>query len=172
MLKTIIKIIAMKQNIFMIVVFCLFLFACKSNKKPETITLQKKDSIQKVEIVENDYTKTVINLKGAQIESIIKYVNNKMTGEQLSFHKNGFLSKKLQTLKGITEGHRYEFYESGAFMSHTYYKDIYPAFFGTQYWDGPYGLMKSSIHYKDRGEIERVRIFDTLGNFSKDSVPY
>ena len=116
--------------------------------------------------------KTVVNFKNNRITNIIKLINNKENGERLLFYSNGKLSKKAIVSHGIYTDYCYEFYPSGSALAYTFYCGIYPSYFGIEYWDGPLNTMKKSIHYGERGKIERIRFFDSLGNFIKDSIPY
>jgi hypothetical protein len=161
-------------NSSIITILVLSIYACNSSdtKKNDRIVIIKSVKVQTIEVIENDSMKSIIIIKDGKVENIDKYKNGKLNGEQLKFYDNGLLSKKINTSNGITEGHKYEFYPSGSILSYNYYCQIYPCYFGVEYWDSPLNTLKKSIHYGKRGEIEKVKLFDTLGYFIKDSVPY
>lgn len=155
------------------VIIFLFLISCneKNSNQNKKIIIGKNDKIQSIEIVESDSTKSIIFIKDGKVENINKYKNEKLNGEQLRFYDNGMLSKKANVSNGVSEGYIYEFYPSGSILSYNYYCQIYPCYFGVEYWDNPLNTLKKSIHYGKKGSIDKVRLFDTLGNFTKDSIP-
>jgi hypothetical protein len=160
------------KNISIIIV--VVLSSCYDNTGGENgnIIIREQEKIKSIEIFENDSTKSVIILKDGKIETISKFKKGKLNGEQLKFFSNGNLSKKGGVSNGLSNGYIYEFYPSGSILSFNYYCQIYPCNFGVEYWDGPLNTLKKSIHYGERGNVDKVRLFDSLGYFIKDSFPY
>lgn len=156
--------------IFFTLIF-ISMLSCKSKTESTILRIDKNEKIHSIQLIENDSLKTVINVKDGKILSISKYRNKKLNGELLSFYQNGELSKKQQISDGISNGHYYEFYESGALAFHNYYCNLYPCLYGVELWDQCYEVMRTQIYYGERGEIKKLRLYDTLGNFLKDSIP-
>lgn len=154
-----------------LVILSLILYSCNSDVN-EKIIIDSKNKIRNVEIVENDTTKTIISIRNGKIESISRYLNNKMNGEQLKFYENGNLAKKIEASGGNKKGYNYEFYPSGSILSYNFYCEIYPCYYGVEYWNGPLNTLKKSIHYGKKGEIYKIRLFDSLGYFIKDTLPF
>jgi antitoxin component YwqK of YwqJK toxin-antitoxin module len=147
------------------------LFSCKT-KKDGSVTIEKKDFVNRIILPQTDSSRLEIILnEDHSIKSVTRYSKSEFNGEQLSFHRNGRVAKKFEAWENVYHGHYYEFYESGAIAADNFFCNSYPCNYAAEYWDGPFGIMKKSIHYGDKGKIDRIRLFDTLGNFIKDSVP-
>lgn len=129
------------------------------------------NAISEVHFKLNDSVHFILTLQPNGLKSINRYKNHVLDGEQLVFGPNGQLVDKLTTKSGVSNGHQYQFFPSGSLKNFTYYEGIYPAYFGVEYWDNPLNTIHKSIHYGERGSIERIKLFDTLGYFISDSVP-
>ena len=147
----------------------IFLCSCRDNSDNRlTISPSSKSEI-KIDL--NDSVYYLVTLKQNGFRSINRYTNDILDGEQLVFGELGKLEAKYTVKMGISSGHQYHFFESGSLKNYTYYKGIYPTYFGVQYWDNPLNTINESIHYGDRGRIDRIKFFDSLGYPIKDSIP-
>jgi antitoxin component YwqK of YwqJK toxin-antitoxin module len=98
------------------------------------------------------------------IASIKSYIKGKMDGEQLWFYDNGFVEQKRVFKDGIPDGPWYVYYPSGAIKNFRYTinnKDVA----GVDYWEDTIGIIKSSLHFNDSGQIFYKKNFDQFGNF-------
>jgi hypothetical protein len=147
------------------------LYACnEKGRNSNNLVINNKDAISTITVIENDSMKSVITIKSGKVETLNKFLNEKLNGEQLKFYPKGGVAKKANVSVGISEGYVYEFYPSGSVLSYNYFCNIYPCYFGVEYWDNPLNTIKKSIHYGNKGNINKIRLFDTLGIFIKDSI--
>lgn len=131
------------------------------SEKIKTILLKKDDSVE-IRIVLD----SALNFK-----SIYQTNRGIIEGQALIFYPDGRLEKKVLSEDGIRMGRAQYFYESGALKGDLYFYNGRPNVYGVEYWDGKYGLTKYSIHFDEHGKIEKMKVYDSLGYYIKDSVP-
>jgi antitoxin component YwqK of YwqJK toxin-antitoxin module len=163
----------MKNLVSPIALFLLMMMCLSCNiQRDDALTIKREQPVSKIILPLSDSTRIEIRLNdNHSIKSITQYKKSEFNGEQLNFHQNGRLHKKFEAWENIYHGHNYEFFESGALAADNFFCNSYPCTYGAEYWDGPHGIMKKSIHYGTKGEIVRIKFFDSSGNFIKDSTP-
>jgi antitoxin component YwqK of YwqJK toxin-antitoxin module len=144
----------------------------RSKKEKDTLTINKNDKIHTIRITKNDSITEVIQLDSQLNFVFIAEVNNGViSGPALNFYPNGQVSKKVDTKFGVRDGHVQYYYESGALKIDLFYYFGRPIIYGAEYYDGRYGITKYSIRFGDKKGIVKIKIFDSLGNFLRDSIP-
>jgi antitoxin component YwqK of YwqJK toxin-antitoxin module len=142
-----------------------------SNEKNKVV-FDRTNSLRYIYLKKNDSLSIQINLDSSLgIKSILELKKGIIDGQSLVFYPSGQLQKKVQSVGGVREGHTQYFYESGALWRDLYYYFGKPHTYAAEYWDGNYGITKYSIHFGERGKILKIKTFDSLGYFLKDSIP-
>jgi len=100
------------------------------------------------------------------LKSIQSLKNDTVFGQLLSFHENGMLDKKIIVdSNGIASGMAYWFYTNGVLKSIRNYKNDKQEGFGGDYWNKPFGFVKSAFIFNEDGQIVYKMNYDSIGTF-------
>ncbi len=149
----------------------IYFFSCNQpsytdNGKLKTIYYPNgKIKIEWVEVNEKKNGYEFSYYENGNLKTVFFYKDDVKVGEQLWFHENGFLSKKIILINDTANGMAYYFYPSGNLKADRFYRNDKVIGIGADYWDRSYGVIKSSLHFNDSGQIFYKKYFDSSGKY-------
>lgn len=102
------------------------------------------------------------------IKSVLHFYNGLQDGEQVFFYPNGFVKEKFISKNDQKNGFWYFYYPSGAMKNSRYCMNGMEVYLGADYWDDTLNLIKSTLHFNDRGQVFQKKNFDIDGHFVND----
>lgn len=156
--------------------FFIFSLSCTHRSKMKEIVLDEKGAAYCIIINKNDsqtlkiFIDSALNLEN--LNAFKKENGHEISNEQqVKFYENGKVALLLESVNGIPNGHTYKFYKSGALKNNTFYVNGRPLLNAIEYWDDNFGLFRESIHFYEDGQIAKIKVFDSLGHYLRDSIP-
>lgn len=157
------------QSKFRMVAYCVLLIlqlsSCK-NRSKTNIIYYDNDQIKELKVtsVDGKISTYTFYINGA-LESINRFDKQySKSGEQLLFYQSGILNRKVSFLKDEINGSAYYYYDTtGAVKHFRYFKDGKQILFGVDYWNDSIGVIKSSLHFNNNGEVFYKKNFNRTG---------
>lgn len=141
-------------------------FSCGNN--PNSHILYYKNGVMKELKVNNQEGGETVYLfyENGMTKAINKFDDKGLlNGEQLWFYPSGLLNRKVPFKRNKMQGSTFYFYdETGAVKGFRYFKNGKEILFGVEYWNDSIGMIKSSLHFNDSGQLYYKKNFDQSGN--------
>lgn len=153
----------------LMLIYSLFLMSCQNittGNETKNVKEFYPDGALKSEIfkISDTYQLKISFFENGTVSNLFRLKNGKMDGEQVWFLKNGTIDQKVLYSNGVKNGNAYFFYPSGTLRNTRFFKDGKENLFGADYWDDTLNIIKSSLHFNEKGEVFYKKNFDKNGN--------
>jgi antitoxin component YwqK of YwqJK toxin-antitoxin module len=95
-------------------------------------------------------------------------LNNDSVSQLIWLSPVGKVEQIINFQNGVKNGHFYSFYESGALKSHRFLSNSKEILYGADYYDDSISILKSSLHFNNKGELFYKKNFNKNGSFESE----